>query len=584
MANNKIPYAYNDVKLYEQFDNNDVKNKFNDFYSDLKDFNGKVKDDTTEFGDDVKNSYKNVIYALKNFDLKFNVGAAGRQGQRGRTGLKGEPGKEGPPGSQGSIGPDGPIGPMGPPGLNVGYQGPIGPQGIPGEKGDRGEIGPPGNVSTGNINQKDLIDIRQLFYPNLTYSIDGRFGINEENPQSTIEIVSDESTVAGLSIRKKDKTSQILAFVDDNDNAIINVNNDVVLNSGFNASKFNNIEANIVNMKQMKSDSINTTEIETSNVSTTSLESENMSVTNNLTGKNINSTNLISQNVNSEIIETDKLDISNKFSLSGVANDDYLRLMNKENTELYGNFATSKLFNSDSIIQNSDKDNVSNIEELNSKDELDKILKISGYNYDLNDSTKKGLLAQQVILHYPEVVEEGPNNKLGIKYNELIPSLIEGVKEQQKIIDELRQNVKDVYDGLTIFNYKLLYYIDNNSESKNQNSLSSLDSKYENLILEKKNNIYKLKANSEYLYINESELRWFELTDSYDEGTEFLVTLDDANKSFFRLSYISNSNEFIFTLNGFGHYRRDKQLNNALNDIGHLFSSSMVPPESFKNN
>ena len=47
MVNNKIPYAYNDIKLYEQFDNNDVKNKFNDFYNDLKDFSEKVKDATT---------------------------------------------------------------------------------------------------------------------------------------------------------------------------------------------------------------------------------------------------------------------------------------------------------------------------------------------------------------------------------------------------------------------------------------------------------------------------------------------------------------------------------------------------------
>ena len=202
---------------------------------------------------------------------------------------------------------------MGPPGLNVGYQGPIGPQGIPGEKGDRGEVGPPGKVNTGSINPEDLMGLRNVFYPNLTFSIDGRYGINAENPQSTMEIVSDESTVAGLSVRKKDKTSQILAFVDDDDNAIINVNNDVILNSGINASKFNNIEANIVNMKEMKSDSINTTEIETTNVSTTSLDSENMLVSNNLTGKNINSTNLITENVNSKIIETDKLDLSTPY-------------------------------------------------------------------------------------------------------------------------------------------------------------------------------------------------------------------------------------------------------------------------------
>ena len=448
MANNKNPYAYNDIKLYEQFDNNDVKNKFNDFYNDLKDFSEKVKDDTIEFGDDIKNSYKNVIYALKNFDLKFNVGVPGRQGQTGKTGLKGEPGKEGPPGSQGSIGPEGPIGPMGPPGLNVGYQGPIGPQGIPGEKGDRGEVGPPGKVNTGSINPEDLMGLRNVFYPNLTYSIDGRFGINEENPQSTMEIVSDESTVAGLSIRKKDKTSQILAFVDDNDNAIINVNNDVVLNSGINASKFNNIEANIVNMKEMKSDSINTTEIETTNVSTTSLDSENMLVSNNLTGKNINSTNLISENVNSKIIETDKLDLGNKFSLSGIgdgiANDEYLRLMNKENTALYGGLAASKIFSSEGTIQSSDKTLKKNIKKLNSKNELNKIKKISGYNYNLNNNNKKnkGLLAQQVNKYYPEIVEKGPDNKLGIKYNELIPSLIESIKEQQNQIDELKKLYK----------------------------------------------------------------------------------------------------------------------------------------------
>jgi len=44
----------------------------------------------------------------------------------------------------------------------------------------------------------------------------------------------------------------------------------------------------------------------------------------------------------------------------------------------------------------------------------------------------------------PEVVKESPNGEKSVSYTELIPVLIEAVKEQQKVIEELKAEVKQL--------------------------------------------------------------------------------------------------------------------------------------------
>jgi hypothetical protein len=81
---------------------------------------------------------------------------------------------------------------------------------------------------------------------------------------------------------------------------------------------------------------------------------------------------------------------------------------------------------------------------------LDKIKELNGYTYNWISPTRDqrqqiGLLAQEVQKLYPQLVTEfkGDNDEptLGINYLGLIPVLIEGLKEQQKQIDELKKIV-----------------------------------------------------------------------------------------------------------------------------------------------
>jgi len=81
------------------------------------------------------------------------------------------------------------------------------------------------------------------------------------------------------------------------------------------------------------------------------------------------------------------------------------------------------------------KENIKPIENA-----LDKILTINGISYNLiGDKTiELGVIAQDVQQTIPEVVKvvDPENGYLGVSYLQLVPVLIEAVKEQQKIIDE----------------------------------------------------------------------------------------------------------------------------------------------------
>ncbi len=72
---------------------------------------------------------------------------------------------------------------------------------------------------------------------------------------------------------------------------------------------------------------------------------------------------------------------------------------------------------------------------------LDKLNEINGYSYNMiNDETKQreyGVMAQDVQKVFPEMVKELKDREdyFGVNYIQLIPVLLEGMKEQQKIID-----------------------------------------------------------------------------------------------------------------------------------------------------
>lgn len=78
---------------------------------------------------------------------------------------------------------------------------------------------------------------------------------------------------------------------------------------------------------------------------------------------------------------------------------------------------------------------------------IQKIEQIGGYEFDWNDKqgTYKGhdigVVAQEIQKVLPEIVTERDNGYLAVKYDKIVALLIEGIKEQQKQIDELRSRL-----------------------------------------------------------------------------------------------------------------------------------------------
>jgi hypothetical protein len=80
---------------------------------------------------------------------------------------------------------------------------------------------------------------------------------------------------------------------------------------------------------------------------------------------------------------------------------------------------------------------------------LDKIQKISGVEFDWISDTKHGyeghdvgVIAQELEKVLPEVVTTRDNGYKAVKYEKIVPLLIEAIKEQQKQIEELKQQIK----------------------------------------------------------------------------------------------------------------------------------------------
>lgn len=78
---------------------------------------------------------------------------------------------------------------------------------------------------------------------------------------------------------------------------------------------------------------------------------------------------------------------------------------------------------------------------------LNKIINLNGSHYEWNDTMEEltgqigyeyGLIAQDVKKEFPEMVSEGEDGYLTIDYIQLIPVIIESIKELKSEIDSLR--------------------------------------------------------------------------------------------------------------------------------------------------
>ena len=79
---------------------------------------------------------------------------------------------------------------------------------------------------------------------------------------------------------------------------------------------------------------------------------------------------------------------------------------------------------------------------------ISKIMKINGYTFDWNKKQDTynghdvGVIAQEVEKVLPEVVETRENGYKAVKYDKMVPLLIEAIKDQQKQINELKKLIK----------------------------------------------------------------------------------------------------------------------------------------------
>jgi hypothetical protein len=85
---------------------------------------------------------------------------------------------------------------------------------------------------------------------------------------------------------------------------------------------------------------------------------------------------------------------------------------------------------------------------------LDKVMKIQGVSYSWNrdeyedmnfpEGTRYGVVAQEIEKVLPEVVREDSKGNKSVAYKQLIPVLVEAMKEQQDRISDLTKEVKEL--------------------------------------------------------------------------------------------------------------------------------------------
>lgn len=138
------------------------------------------------------------------------------------------------------------------------------------------------------------------------------------------------------------------------------------------------------------------------------------------------------------------------------ASGNYSGFLGKPSYELYGIYSYYVYYHQ--LINNSDLNVKTNIRDLNNC--LSKVLNIRGIKYDeileLSDTLpvniredmiesskdKLGFIAQELITEFPELVKFNNETGLyGVNYIGMIPVLLESIKEQQTMIDNLTNEI-----------------------------------------------------------------------------------------------------------------------------------------------
>jgi len=109
-----------------------------------------------------------------------------------------------------------------------------------------------------------------------------------------------------------------------------------------------------------------------------------------------------------------------------------------------GDFSVRRNVYASAFNNHSDERLKTNIQSI--EDPLKKIMALKGIHFnwktDTNAATRPGLIAQEVHKIIPSIVGSGLDGMMTVDYSAIVPLLIEGLKEQQKQIDELRSQIQ----------------------------------------------------------------------------------------------------------------------------------------------
>ena len=124
---------------------------------------------------------------------------------------------------------------------------------------------------------------------------------------------------------------------------------------------------------------------------------------------------------------------------------------NGTNTNPFDNNALEAYLNTaGNWVAPSDKNRKENIVALDNS--LDKILKINGYSYNFKQTAEEiekgspapqalGVIAQEVEMVLPHIVEKSDHGNYYVSYTEFIPVLIEALKEEHAIVDTQKEAI-----------------------------------------------------------------------------------------------------------------------------------------------
>ena len=149
------------------------------------------------------------------------------------------------------------------------------------------------------------------------------------------------------------------------------------------------------------------------------------------------------------VFKTDVLRLGDKWRMSAIGdahgNDGWLRLFNVQNSGYFGGFAAGELW-SGKALQVSDRRLKDNVREIG--DALSKLSRLHGVHFDWRDGAPSGagrpaagLIAQDVEAVLPEAVAQGPDGWKGIDTTAVLALLVQAVKEQQVLIQRLRDEL-----------------------------------------------------------------------------------------------------------------------------------------------